>query len=196
MAKKTSSNGATHSSAASYGSYDTTIVLNCTDCEPDSVSLQPENLGGHLRVLAASWRIILSNRDAVVLPPEFMGTDRLSWSVNSYGAHVRDLAELTYRRITAIITSEDPLILRRWDPAKAARNGKYETADPRIVSYSLARIFGQLADTLERLNTEDWCRKATMVDGVAVTVESLARACVHHIEHHHYEAEKALHLAG
>lgn len=179
---------------SSFGSYDTTTVLRRLDGDPNTVILQREMLAGRLRVLAASWRMVLSHRDVVVLPPEFMGTNRLAWSVNSYGAHVRDLADLTYRRIHAMITEDKSLILRRWNPAEAARTGKYESADPRIVSYSLARKFGILADCLEYLSSEQWDISAVMVDGVEVTVESLAVAAVHHIENHHYEAEKALDL--
>lgn len=194
MVSKNPSSGLRRSTDSSFGSYDTTTVLNRSDGEPNCANLQREMLGGHLRVLAASWRRVLAYRDVVVLPPEFMGTDRLGWSVNSYGAHVRDLADLTHRRVNAMLTSAEPLILRRWNPAEAARNGKYDSADPRIVSYSLARKFGELADCLENLGTSQWDISAVMVDGVEVTVQSLAQAAVGHIENHHHEAEKALDL--
>lgn len=172
-------------------SKDWTWVLDrvCDQCGYDAASVERDALGARFRANAADWRAILNSGAIVAQRPPVPEGESPVWSALEYGAHVRDVYELVAERLKRMLKKNHPTF-KDWDQNKAAIKGKYGDQEPDKVAYKLAVNAGQVADTFDRLSSDEWARTGMRSDGAEFTIESFGTYILHDLEHHVWDARQ------
>lgn len=160
---------------------DWTWVLdrNCPECGFDARSVDVLHVGDSIRANAEAWGEVLGGDDTEVRTRQV--PDR--WSVLEYGAHVRDVYVLFFRRLTMMLDTDDPLF-PNWDQDETAVASRYDLQDPATVAGELRAAADVLADAFDGVEGEQWARPGRRSDGAAFTVDSFARYLLHDPVHH------------
>jgi len=170
---------------------DWTWVLErpCDECEYVADALSRGQLAARIRAVGGAWRQLLGRGPAVEMLRD--GDDR-TWTPLQYGCHVRDIFELFEERTRKMLKKRKPPTFKDWDQEEAAEKGNYASQDPAKVAYALATKAGKYADLLDRVDNDEWVKEGMRSDGAAFTVESLARYCLHDVEHHLWDAQEQI----
>jgi hypothetical protein len=153
----------------------------CPECGLDTRDVRPEDVGGLLRDVTASWCEVLSGDGPVRTRP---APD--TWSPLEYGCHVRDVLRRYSGRLHLMLTETDPLF-PDWDQDRTAIEDRYAEQDPARVARDLAEDGAVLADRFTAVAGDDWHRTGTRSDGARFTVATFARYFVHDPIHHLYD---------
>lgn len=166
-----------------------TLERACPECGFNASSVDPTDVAAAMRANAAGFRSALKRGDIVSQrPPVPAGAD-VRWSALEYGAHVRDVYELTAERITKMLKKTAPTF-NDWDQNKAAIDGNYATADPGQVAYDLASNAGKVADLLDKVHGDTWDRTGMRSDGAGFTLGRFAVYILHDVTHHLWDVEQ------
>jgi hypothetical protein len=158
---------------------DWTWVLErpCADCGYDARAVRRVELADRLEDNAASWPGLLAAPRAADRPAAGV------WSPLEYAAHVRDVHRVFAGRVSAMLTSDDPLF-ENWDQDAAAVLGAYGDQDPVEVGAELVEAAAEVGGLYRTVTGEQWDRAGTRSNGSVFTVDSLARYHLHDVEHH------------
>lgn len=165
------------------------LERRCPQCGFDAPATDPGDTPARIRANAAGWRAALSRGDVVRRRPPVPPGQPPVWSAIEYGAHVRDVYELSVERLTRMLRKKAPTF-PNWDQDHAAITGNYAEADANKVSYDLAYNAGRMADLLDRVTRDQWQRTGTRSDGAQFTVASYARYILHDAAHHLWDVEQ------
>jgi hypothetical protein len=166
---------------------DWTWVLRapCAECGYEAASLEPVALPRRVRANAQEWVAVLAAGESSRARPA-PGV----WSPLEYGCHVRDVLRVFDRRLTLMLTQDDPLF-DNWDQDATALAERYGEQDPAVVSADLVAAAEVIADRFGGVRGEQWSRPGRRSDGSAFSVDSLGRYFLHDIVHHAYDVGAA-----
>ena len=155
----------------------------CPECGFDGTQHPRERYGADIRSTAGAYRRLLADPKATQRPSPQV------WSALEYGCHVRDVFELFLRRLTLMITEDEPTFAN-WDQDETALVDRYWDQDPHAVTYSLAVNAGHLADTFDKVHGDQWQRRGLRSDGSEFTIESFGTYLLHDPIHHLWDIEQ------
>ena len=115
------------------------------------------------------------------------------WSALEYACHARDCFWLYDERITTTVKHDRPTF-ERMQRDQLALDRDYNAQDPAAVLDELAKATQALGVELEWVPDGAWERVAER-DGVALSVEWMARNAVHEGRHHLLDVARALRAA-
>ncbi len=153
------------------------LERRCDDCGFDAASFVASNAGRAMRDQAVRWTAVLERDDVGVRPQPGV------WSPLEYGCHVRDVFRKYDERLAMMLDQDDPHF-ENWDQGATAIEDRYDMQDPRKVAAELAAAAAALAVRFDAVAGEQWSRSGNRSDGVAFTVESLAKYFMHDPVHH------------
>jgi hypothetical protein len=144
-------------------SKDWTWVLRrpCPECGLDTQSFSRDEIGGMIRANAAAWHRVLTGPGDPRRRPS-----PAKWSALEYGCHVRDVLRLYEKRLTFMLTEDQPRF-PNWDQDATAVEDRYGEQDPVVVAEELATAAEVIAAHFE--------------------VESFGRYFIHDPVHHLYD---------
>ena len=166
---------------------DWTWVLQrpCGECGLDTRAVAREEVPGMVRVNAAAWVRVLTERADVRQRPA-PGV----WSPLEYGCHVRDVFRRYDQRLELMLTTVDPLF-PNWDQDATAVADRYAEQDPATVAGELADAAERIAARFEQVPGDAWQRTGTRSDGARFSIETFARYFVHDPVHHLHDVTGA-----
>ncbi|MEA2517478.1 MAG: hypothetical protein QOG16_1316 [Actinomycetota bacterium] len=164
---------------------DWTWVLDkpCDECGFETSAFPRDQVGRMTRENASRWRELLVHPRAKDRPTD----DR--WSALEYACHVRDVFRLYDERLEMMLEQDGPHY-PNWDQNEAAVAGRYEAADPLIVSDEIDQAADALATRFDSVGPSQWERTGFRSDGARFTIESFARYFIHDPIHHVDDVEK------
>lgn len=170
---------------------DWTWVLErpCPDCGLDLSSVDPGDIGSHLRANIAEWPALLDHPAAAVRPNDGQ------WSALEYACHVRDVFRLFAVRLDGMLNDDDPLF-PNWDPDVTAIEDRYAAQRPATVASELAEAGAALASGFDAVRPDEWSRSGRRSDGASFTVASLGRYLLHDPVHHVWDVRSAYQRLG
>jgi hypothetical protein len=162
---------------------DWTWVLQrpCPECGFDAAAVQPAGLADLIRSNARQWAAVLAAGEVTRQRPA-TGV----WSPLEYACHVRDVLRLFDRRLTLMLTQDDPLF-DNWDQDETAVAGRYSEQDPAAVSAELLAAAETIAARFAGVQGAQWSRPGRRSGGSAFTVDSFARYFLHDTVHHAHD---------
>lgn len=159
------------------------IQKPCPECGFDASTFEARDVPALLRANAHAWPAALERPDVRVRP------DDATWSPLEYAAHVRDVFRLYDHRLGLMLAEDDPLY-PNWDQDETAVTDRYNEQDPAVVSAELVAAGEAVADSFAAVADDQWQRTGRRSDGVAFTVETLAKYFVHDPTHHLWDVTK------
>ncbi|MEO8094264.1 MAG: DinB family protein [Pseudolysinimonas sp.] len=159
------------------------IEKPCPECGFDASTFARADVPAMLRANTAAWPAVLTRPDVRERP------DDATWSPLEYAAHVRDVFRLYDYRLGLMLAEEDPLY-PNWDQDETAVAEKYNEQDPAVVTTELVAAGNAVADSFAAIEGDQWQRRGRRSDGVAFTVETLAKYFVHDPIHHLWDVTK------
>jgi hypothetical protein len=94
-------------------------------------------------------------------------------------------------RVTRMLAEDDP-DLPFWDHEAAVADEHVNEQDPVAVAGDLGANAVWLAGVLDLVEGDEWDRPGTKDDGSRLTVAIVARATLHELAHHRWDAETRL----
>ena len=149
----------------------------CEECEFDTQSFPPEEIGALSRDSAQPWPALLAHPLARLRPSEDI------WSALEYGCHVRDVFRLGSYRLGRMLSEDDPRFAN-WDQDETAVAERYELQDPLEVADELMAAASAYADLYDTVTPDQRQRPGLRSDGSRFTVESFGRYILHDPMHH------------
>jgi DinB superfamily len=165
---------------------DWTWVLEgrCEECGLDAPALDPSEVPGLLRDVAATFAVVLADGEAARERP-----NPTTWSALEYACHVRDVCRRFEARLRLMLVLDDP-VFDNWDQDAAAVQDAYDGQNPARVALEVTEAAARLADAIAGVPAEAWQRPGRRSDGVAFTVTTLTRYVAHDVVHHAHDVTK------
>lgn len=163
---------------------DWTWVLQrpCPECGFVAASMDPLAVGAALRATLPRWRAALTRPEVRQRPVPAV------WSTLEYGAHVRDVFRVCDRRLTLMLTQDDPPF-DNWDQDATAVAEKYGEQDPETVAGELTAAGERIASRFDQVTPGQLERTGRRSDGAAFTVASFGRYVLHDVVHHLHDID-------
>lgn len=158
---------------------DWTWVLErpCPECGLDAGSVRFAEVAERIRANAAAWLRVLTAPGTSLRPEPGV------WSPTEYAAHVRDVHATFAGRLRLMLAEDDPGFAN-WDQDAAAREHRYDLADPAAVALELEAAAGEVAAAYDRVPDVDLERPGRRSNGSAFTVRTLSQYHLHDVVHH------------
>jgi hypothetical protein len=155
----------------------------CPECGFDGSEHPRDRFASEIRALAGTYRQLLGDPDVSRRPEPTV------WSALEYGCHVRDVFDVFARRVSLMITEDDPAF-PNWDQDETALAERYWEQDPGRVAYQLGVAAGKIADLFDKVRPEQWARTGRRSDGSTFTIESLGTYLLHDPVHHVWDIRR------
>lgn len=156
------------------------ITRACTECGFDPATVDRREVAPHTRRFAGALRTAALQPNA--------GTRRAAavWSPLEYACHVRDVCALFDRRLTLMLTADDP-VFDNWDQDATALAERYWQQDARTVAQQLTRCADTVADRFAGVRGDQWERPGRRSNGSRFTVHTFALYFLHDLAHHAWD---------
>ncbi len=163
---------------------DWTWVLDepCPECGFDPKAISGRDVAGLIPAVTAAFVRALDGPQATVRPSPAV------WSVSEYAAHVRDVHRIFARRVTRMLTEDDPLF-ENWDQDRTALEDRYWEQSPAVVSAELSAAAADTAALFAGVSGPQWDRRGRRSNGSQFTVDSIGRYLAHDLVHHVHDIE-------
>ncbi|SHH25299.1 DinB superfamily protein [Jatrophihabitans endophyticus] len=157
-----------------------TLTRPCPECGFDARAVERADVPALLRRYAAVLHDALDRPGAGERPAPTV------WSPLEYAAHVRDVCAIGTRRLTLMLTEDDP-VFDDWDQDETALAARYWEQQPAAVAVGLEAAAEVVAAAFGAVRDEQWQRPGRRSNGSVFTVESFARYVLHDLAHHAWD---------
>jgi hypothetical protein len=165
---------------------------DCDECGFRFSSVTVANASTQVGLIASRYRHVLTanaeNSRLRRRPAERV------WSPLEYGAHMRDVLLLFWRRVDAILEEFEPQLEVVSHDDEVAR-GRYNQLNVLVLTDQLSAAAQGLAVPLEGLHPEQFARRGFRNDEARTVLEIVQRT-VHESRHHLFDIDRGLGLPG
>ena len=155
-----------------------TLQRRCPQCGLEIGRLSLDEVIDRAEAAAVEWVQILTSSPAVGQRPR-----PTVWSALEYGAHVRDVYQITDARLSLMLVEDNPHF-DNWDQDETAVAEDYAGEDPDAAAAELMSAATALIGRLRGLESSQLDRTGRRSDGAQFTVLSLSRYFLHDVLHH------------
>ncbi len=149
----------------------------CPDCGYDASTIDPLQMAGPTRSVAAAVAELLDHPHVAERPDEH------TWSGLEYGCHVRDVFRIFDTRLESML-ADDGVRFSNWDQDETAIDARYPEQDPVAVAADIMATGEAIAARFATVTSDQLGRRGLRSDGAAFTVDSFARYFLHDPVHH------------
>ncbi len=141
---------------------------------------------GHLGLVEALKSVPAQIRDLLAgLPDETLRRPAPDggWSIIEIAGHVRDYAEVEYRRLYMMATQNDP-VLPSFDHDASVRERDYRSAQPEPILEEMAEQRARTIELLTTLVNWNWARSGQHPINGRISVRQYVEDILHHNQVH------------
>lgn len=156
------------------------IGRSCPECGFDPGAVQHDEVAPLTLAYTAALRRSLLRPDAGERPAATV------WSPLEYACHVRDVCELFDRRLSLMLSDDDPRF-DNWDQDATAIEQQYWLQEPVVVEQELTHRATEVAARFGGVSDEQWQRPGRRSNGSVFTVHTFALYFLHDLAHHAWD---------